>query len=440
MQKAPSKKRNPRLAPLDKQLAQDRLASNRPKDRGKGKRREDARMKDDRQFVDAKQTERILDQARSQIEEEEALERADRVYEEEHQDRGAILDDSDELPEPDEEIPDAYYDELEIDPEDEAAIEAFRAEAAKFNTNPTRNLADIVMAAIREKETEHGAPLMMENIESRFDPRVVSVYRNVGVILSRYHSGKIPKPFKVIPGLNNWEEVLFLTKPESWTPAATYQATRIFASSLSPVMAQRFYNLVLLPNIRENISRSLNKKLNAHLFNALKKSFFKPSAFFRGILLPLAEGGDCTLREAAVICAAMAKMSLPPIHSSAAMLKLCAIPYYSGPTSLFLRVLINKKYALAFRVIDAIVNHFLSFELEERKLPVLWHQALLTFVQRYKQDITTEQKQAFKPLLRAQMHHLITPEIRRELFQSSSRNQNPSLGRNYESVAAMEVE
>jgi essential nuclear protein 1 len=55
-------------------------------------------------------------------------------------------------------------------------------------------------------------------------------------------------------------------------------------------MAQRFFHLILLPNVRSNISSSQTKKLNPHLFNALKKSLFKPAAFFRGILLPLAEG------------------------------------------------------------------------------------------------------------------------------------------------------
>lgn len=63
---------------------------------------------------------------------------------------------------------------------------------------------------------------------------------------------------------------------------------------------------------------------------------------------------------------------------------------------------------------------------EHRALPVLWHQAFLTFVQRYKQDITVEQKNAFKKLLKKHNHHLITQEIRRELFQSVSRDQKNS--------------
>ena len=49
---------------------------------------------------------------------------------------------------------------------------------------------------------------------------------------------------QVIPALGNWEEVLFLTNPETWTPHATFAATRIFASNFNPAKAQRFFNLV----------------------------------------------------------------------------------------------------------------------------------------------------------------------------------------------------
>jgi essential nuclear protein 1 len=48
-------------------------------------------------------------------------------------------------------------------------------------------------------------------------------------------------------------------------------------------------------------------------------------------------------------------------------------------------------------------------------LPVLWHQALLTFTQRYKSDISSEQLEALLELLKKHVHHDITPEIRREL-------------------------
>lgn len=43
---------------------------------------------------------------------------------------------------------------------------------------------------------------------SGLDAKVVEVYTAVGKILSRYSAGKVPKAFKVVPMLKNWEEVL----------------------------------------------------------------------------------------------------------------------------------------------------------------------------------------------------------------------------------------
>lgn len=62
------------------------------------------------------------------------------------------------------------------------------------------------------------------------------------------------------------------------------------------------------------------------------------------------------------------------------------------------------------------------FERDRRELPVLWHQALLTFVQRYKADISSEQRDALLELLKKQSHHSITPEVRRELQNAKCRD------------------
>ena len=63
------------------------------------------------------------------------------------------------------------------------------------------------------------------------DPKVVEVYRTVGKVLKQYKSGKIPKIFKVIPQLSNWEDVLFLTKPEEWSNRSMFEATKLFTSN-----------------------------------------------------------------------------------------------------------------------------------------------------------------------------------------------------------------
>lgn len=95
---------------------------------------------------------------------------------------------------------------------------------------------------------------------------------------------------------------------------------------------------------------------------------------------------------------------------------------YTGANSIFIRIFLDKRYALPYRVVDATVFHFIRFENDKREMPVLWHQSLLTFVQRYKNDISSEQKEALFALLRKQQHPKLTPEIRRELQAAKCRD------------------
>ncbi|CAI9739648.1 Hypothetical predicted protein [Octopus vulgaris] len=278
----------------------------------------------------------------------------------------------------------------------------------------------IIMEKLSAKRTEINSVLSdNDGVEVKeMDDRVVEMYRNVRNILSVYRSGKLPKPFKIIPSLRNWEQVLHITRPEQWSAAAMYQGTRIFASNLNSKMAQRFFNLVLLPRIRDDIGQY--KQLNYHLYMSLRKALFKPAAFFKGILIPLCEA-DCTLREATIVASILIKYSVPMLHAAAAMLKLAEMSY-NGGTSIFLRALIDKKYALPYRVIDGIVYHFLGFSREQRQLPVLWHQCFLTFVQRYKENVSSEQKESLLEVLRVHNHAEITPDIRWELLNSKCRD------------------
>jgi len=55
------------------------------------------------------------------------------------------------------------------------------------------------------------------------------------------------------------------------------------------------------------------------------------------------------------------------------------------------------------------------------KLPVLWHQSLLAFAQRYRNDITEEQRDGLLDLLRFKGHSAIGPEVRRELLEGRDR-------------------
>ena len=192
------------------------------------------------------------------------------------------------------------------------------------------------------------------------DPKVIATYKKLGVVMKTYRSGKLPKAFRVIPLVSNWEELLFLTQPHQWSPNATFEATKIFASNLNAKMAQRFYSLVLLENVRDNIFKY--KKLNCHLYRAVKKSLFKTSAFFRGFLLPLAE--NATAREAVIIGSILGKVSINNLDAAAAIMKLTHMEYEVG-NGFFIKTLLAKKYALPTQVINALINFFLKFAVND---------------------------------------------------------------------------
>ena len=43
------------------------------------------------------------------------------------------------------------------------------------------------------------------------NPKVREMYEGVRDVLAKYRSGKLPKAFKIIPSLKNWEQILYLT-------------------------------------------------------------------------------------------------------------------------------------------------------------------------------------------------------------------------------------
>jgi len=386
-----------------------------------GRVKERVRMDEDEDYVESKLSKNIINQARLQAAEMESelnLEGASGQIKKAAK-SVSLGDDNSDNDESDDDLTGTKYDEgeVKVNEDDDMAIRMFM----KPSGVRTRTLADIINEKITEKKTEIDTQFSDgTELAKDLSPAVVEMYTEVGKLLSKYRSGKIPKAFKMLPQFRNWEQLLHLTEPDKWSAAAMYQATRIFVSNLKEKMAQRYFNLILLPRIRDDIDEY--HRLNFHLYQALRKALFKPGAFFKGFLLPLCESGTCSLREAIIVGSVLAKNSIQVLHSCAAMLKIAEMEY-SGANSIFLRILLDKKYALPYRVVDSIVFHFLNFRSDKREMPVLWHQALLTFSQRYKQDVSSEQKEALLELLKIHHHHTITDEVRRELQHSKCRDE-----------------
>ncbi|KAL1243135.1 Bystin [Trichinella spiralis] len=307
-------------------------------------------------------------------------------------------------------VEDEKGEEMQVDQSCMEAFERFFPSKA----NDRSELASLIKKEVDEKisdiasQCSEGSSLVVRDM----DDRLVDMYRKVGKVLSIYRSGSIPKAFKIIPRLPNWEQVLYLTEPDRWTAAAMYQATRLFSSNMPASSCEKFYSMILLPRLRDDIAQF--KKLNPHLYEALMKSVYKPAAFFKGIIIPLCESGTCNGREAKIFGSVITKAGIPVLHSAAGMLCL-AEKEYSLAVSYFLKILMEKKYTLPYIALDGIFNHFMRFINVKKTLPVLWHETLLCFVQNYKSDLSSEQREALLDLIRNQVHYMITPEIRREL-------------------------
>ena len=227
---------------------------------------------------------------------------------------------------------------------------------------------------IRQKIIEKNNPNLVElgQAKSNVPAEAIKLYNEVGTILSRFRTGKVPLAFKNLATLNNWEQLIEYTHPEQWTAAAMLFATRMFVNQ-KPQKCQRFLNTILLPRLRDEISA--HKRLSPHLYECVFKACFRPGAFYKGIILPLAEvcyfppfcfsntinfkSGNCTLVESVIIGSVILKRRIPAMHSCAALYRLASIKSTQFASGLyFMQVLLRKKYALPYQVVDKLVEFF----------------------------------------------------------------------------------
>ncbi|KAH3673706.1 hypothetical protein WICMUC_003522 [Wickerhamomyces mucosus] len=419
--------------------------------KARGKKKEE--KNEDEEYVDSASSRKILQLAKEQQEELEKEER-EALREESKFSFGSRFTQGEEDDDEEEEEEEENYenisefggsdeeyeiDEEEINEDDARLFEQYLEQSqgsSSFGAGGSYNLADKIMASIREKE-EKEAQLENESkaVQRPVDavllpPKVIAAYTQVGQILTTWTHGKLPKLFKVIPSLNNWEDVLYVTNPDAWTPQVVYEATKLFVSNLTSKQAEKFVQNVLLERFRSEIEDSEDHNLNYHIYRALKKALYKPGAFFKGFLFPLVQS-SCSVREATIAGSVLIKISIPALHSSVALNYLLNLDF-TPATTVFIRILLEKKYALPYQIVDNLVFYFMKFRIlkedsmyEDAKpsapLPVVWHKAFLAFAQRYKNDITEDQRDFLLETVRQRGHKDIGPEIRRELLAGIAR-------------------
>ncbi|KAG2393381.1 hypothetical protein C9374_006912 [Naegleria lovaniensis] len=314
------------------------------------------------------------------------------------------------------------YVEIQLEEEDENALNFFLGDKEDDEHGEPINISDVILQKIKEKEQSQEAktdPTLVSSLqfdekalEEKLHKKVVASYRALGTILKKYRSGKLPKVFAIIPTLSNWEEILYLTQPDKWSTQAVYKATKLFVSQGNDFITQRFLNMILLPRVRNDILTSNKKKsgpnshfvsrkqlkLNHHLYQSIIKATWRPAALFKGFIIPLCEDGQCTVKEAHIIGGILKKMTIPVMHSAAALLKIASLNY-SNTNCMFIKVFLDKRYVLPTQVVQGVVSYFtrfLNISPEASNIHNIWYQTLLTFAIYYGSKLSKEQKQQLK--------------------------------------------
>lgn len=163
--------------------------------------------------------------------------------------------------------------------------------------------------------------------------------------------------------------------------------------------------------MREDLRK--NKKLNFHYFESLRKAIYKTNAWFQAVVLYFCQN-NATSREIQIVETLLKQMSIPPLSSAVAMIKMAQMD--PNPAIIhFLKALIEKKYKLPKRVIDSLSEFFLKFGSVEQELTVAWQQTFLSFCSQYSSSFDEMLKVSLKQVAELHKHHSITAEILRFL-------------------------
>lgn len=92
---------------------------------------------------------------------------------------------------------DDYYKEEKNDQTNQFEEEFLKFMNKKKPDQP-KTLGDLIAEKIKERREQLNRDLDQDNPGKRVDKSILDLYREIGVIMSKYTSGKLPKAFKVI--------------------------------------------------------------------------------------------------------------------------------------------------------------------------------------------------------------------------------------------------
>jgi essential nuclear protein 1 len=228
--------------------------------------------------------------------------------------------------------------------------------------------------------------LKQKELQLFLKPKLLKLLERASLFLRVYRSGKLPKILRILPNLKNFEEILWLTRPDIWSEQAIVVLTRFFQPKLDKNQLSRYYSLVLAPRFQESIFKP--KSYSVHIEKAIKISIKCPSIFFSSIILPMCESDRCSNKEGVVISSIIWKYKFPRSVIMSALIRLTKDPITSAKCML-LRVIISKNYLISLRIIDLLIDFF---SLNIKKTSPHYKNLLLVFLRNYFDSLSNEDK------------------------------------------------
>lgn len=255
------------------------------------------------------------------------------------------------------------------------------------------------------------------------DPKLMEVYRTLADLLRIYQVGKLPKAMNILASqtVAGWQELIEVTQPNNWTPAALKAVTNLFVNTASDGKCRKFFHDVLLEQVRRLLEGE--KKVHRNVWDALIAASRRPKPFVYAILLPMAESTEISRKEARAISYIVTRSRLPRAFSNQFLVYITREGVEVSPTkTLFIARFVAKGQVLAIAAIDGILSYFLAYRGIQEEQPLIWHQALFTFVKNYGAELLPNQRDELEDLMNIHKHK-IDDEIRRVLRETPPRGE-----------------
>jgi len=219
-------------------------------------------------------------------------------------------------------------------------------------------------------------------------PKLFKILERASLFLKVYRSGKLPKIVRLLPSLRNFEEIIWLTRPDIWSDQAMLSITRSFLPRLDKAQMSRYYSLILAPRFQESI---FNQQIcSSHIQKTIKLSTNFPFTFFSSLILPICDSKECSLREGAALGSILYKYHFSSLVVITLIIRLLENPI-TQTKCLMLRIIISKNYLIPHRILDLFVDFFTLNN--NRIFFPHYRTLLLIFLRNYTSFLSNEDKQ-----------------------------------------------